>query len=167
MKSTRRATPIAVFAALVSLHAAVSAEGPQPNVSLAGLTVGRLVVTSAADTMEETALRETAESRLAKAGIAIDGFSAPVLFLNVSAEHVTAESRWCACAVYHVMLALQEPVTTERVPGEVASAVTWMRSGTVKVAGGRIPRASIGDVVQDVLSFFVRAVKADTQKSDK
>jgi hypothetical protein len=164
----QRARYAALTAALVTLaFLPASAEEPQPTVSLAGLSIGRLVVTAAAGTIDEAALRQTAEARLAKAGIVVDGVSATVLFLNVSAQHILAESSPCACSVHQVMLALREPVTVDRVPGEVVDVITWSARSSVKWASRSAPRATLSDAVQEVLGTFLRAVKSDTQKSQK
>jgi hypothetical protein len=168
MKSARHSTALAVLVTLAVLTAPAFASEPLDRVSLAGLsTLGRVVVTASADTVDEAILRGAVETRLAKAGIIIDGISGPKLFVNVTAERSRAESGSCACGTFRVSLTLREPVTAERVPGESFDAITWHTTGTVWRFEIAAPRLAIRDVLEQQISSFLAAVQSDTQRAQK
>jgi hypothetical protein len=157
-----------VLVALAILAPPAFASEPLARTSLAGLSaLGHVVATASADTVDETALQQAVEARLAKAGVAFDEVSGPKLFVNVTAERRRAEAGSCACGTYRVALTLREPVAVERLPGGSFDAITWHTAGTISRFGLAAPQLAIRDVLEQQISSFLAAVRSDTQKAQK
>jgi hypothetical protein len=153
---TRMVAAGIVVGAAVTPAAAVDPE--RSSVPLRGLvTLGRVVVTASDGTVDEAVLREAVERRLVQAGLTVDGASPVDLIVNVSAERRRSEDGHCTFERFMVSLALREPVSIDRAPGEVFPATTWSVAGSVSHFGSRAPRLSILDVLQDQISAFLRA----------
>jgi hypothetical protein len=166
-KASYRTLTTAVVALAIFASPAFSGE-PLARVSLAGLSaLGHLVVTADADTVDEAILRGAVETRLTKAGVIIDGVAGPTLFVNVSANRDRSESGSCAFATFRVIVALREPATVERLPGESFDAITWHTAGSTSWFKTKAPQLTIRDLLERAMSSFLAAVKSDTQKAQK
>jgi len=143
---------------------AAGAEPQKASVPLRGLVaVGSIVATAAEDTMDEAVLRTTVERRFARAGITIDAAAPVDLIVDVSAERDRSEDGHCTFEKFVVYLALREPVSIDRAPGETFPAITWHRQGSVSHFGSRTPKLTILDLVQQQISTFLRARGVEQQ----
>ena len=144
-----------------------SPDESRETVPLAGLSsIGQVVVTAASDTLEEAAVRRAAETRLARAGIALEGSAGPALLIDISADRNTTEpgNAKCSFGVFTVSLALRERVTTLRAPEQAFVVTTWETRGRVSRFSTVAPRQALDDQVQKVLSAFLAAVGAAQSK---